>query len=173
MKCQYDKSVCDARSKACKGKCTHPEQNSEHTELPRMMGFKPHTLQRSGSLPTSSHYSQCVLSVVSCLDEDDGGGEEEGEEDTEEQGEEDFEVPQVVSFDVGSAALQPRVGMAEGDEEGGGVEGDRGGRSRSNSEGSSVYGKFRDFVKMMTICSLTPLPPSFPPLLSPTLNQQF
>ena len=83
-------------------------------------------------------------------DEDEREGEEEEEEEGMEGGQgrrlEDFELPQVVSFDVGSAppshpALHARERRQEAEEEEREEEEREGEeRSRSNSEGSSIYG---------------------------------
>ena len=81
----------------------------------------------------------CMYVCVGVLiaEEDEREGEEEEEEAEREGGEreEDYdEMPQVVSFDVEAVGSRDREGERGGDEE------DGEGRSRSNSETSSLYG---------------------------------
>ena len=106
-----------------------------------------------------AHKCTCSAEEEGDREEEEGEGEGEGEG---HGGEEDFEIPQVVSFGMEGGSSQSRGGGVEREEEeeGGLLEEDREGRSRSNSESSSLYGQLL-CVYMVTyvhmyICSLPP-----------------
>ena len=117
----------------------------------------------------------CIYSTYNTFSDEEGDREEEegeGEGGEGRGGEEDFELPQVVSYggmEGGSLQAHGGGGEREDEEERGLLEGGGEGRSRSNSEGSSLYGELCSLssfhLSCSSICPFT-FSPFVPPLLS-------